>query len=226
MKTLAIDTSTSFLSLACLDDERTVSMLHEDAGTKHSEIITAKIKKLAKDAGWTMKDIDLIAFGLGPGSFTGLRIGAATVKGMAMALGCGVAGVPTLDAVAMRVPSGDGSVAPIIDAHKGKVYSCFYERTSEGYLRRKTDYLLSDVRDLERFVTGKTVFFANGLDKYRNVIEKWAKAEIAEGVDWFPRADDIGRMALSLVSAQALPPQDLEPMYLYAKECNVLGHNL
>ena len=222
MKILAIDTSTEFLSVACLEDRKTVCCEHERVGIKHSEILVSRIRDMLKQAQWDIVNVDLIAFGSGPGSFTGLRIGASTVKGFALVSGTKLVGVPTLDAIAERGPAGKGLVIPVLDAHKGKVYSCVYEKNVSGELERKTDYLLCDVEKLRTYVTGKAVFFGSGLDKYGKELEKWPMAEIEGALDWYPRAEDIGRMGLELSQVGTVSPDNLEPMYLYPKECNVL----
>ena len=97
MKVLAFDTSTKYLSVACLEDEEVKSSYHEDAGIRHSEILTSTIKDMLDEANWKASDIELVCVGLGPGSFTGLRIGIATVKGLSAVLGNKVIGVPTMD---------------------------------------------------------------------------------------------------------------------------------
>ncbi len=221
MRILALETSTEFLSLACLEDTKTVSMLHEKAGMKHSEIIVSRISDVLKQAEWDLKDVELIALGIGPGSFTGLRIGASTVKAFALALGTKLAQVPTMDAIGRRGPLGDGLIVPVLDAHKGKVYSCVYERKAD-VLERKTDYLLCGVAELRTYITRETVFLGNGLDKYGKDIEKWPMARTENSLDWYPRAEDIGKIALEFLPAMTVSPDSLEPMYLYPKECNVL----
>lgn len=222
MKVLALDTSTDFISLACLENNTLVSEIHEEAGMKHSQILVSEIDGMLKALNWTIRDIDLIAAGIGPGSFTGLRIGVTTVKGIALVLGTAIAGISTMDAVAMRAPSGKGLIVPVLDAHKGKVYTCVYEKTCDGKLKRKTEELLCDVGELKTFVKEKAFFFGSGLKKYGDEIKNWKFAELDNTWDWFPRAADIGKIAIELKDKATLRPEALEPMYLYPKECNVV----
>ena len=222
MRILALETSTEFLSLACLDNGDVAAEIHERAGMKHSEILVPRIKDILEKAGWSVHDIDLLAIGVGPGSFTGLRIGVSTVKGLSLVIRARIFAVPSLDAIAMRAPEGKELIVPVLDAHKGKVYTCVYKRSRSGKPEKKTEYMLCRVESLKDKITERSVIFGSGIDKYRSEFEKWPMAEIKDNVDWFPRAADIGRIALCLSPEAEIPAGDLEPMYLYSKECNVL----
>ena len=81
MKILSFDTSTKFLTIALLEDEAVKAEFHEDVGIRHSEILVSTIKDMLGKLEWKMEDIELMCVGLGPGSFTGIRIAVATVKG-------------------------------------------------------------------------------------------------------------------------------------------------
>jgi tRNA threonylcarbamoyladenosine biosynthesis protein TsaB len=139
-----------------------------------------------------------------------------------LVLGVKLVGVPSMDAIAERKSSFQGLVVPILDAHKGNVYSCIYEKDVSGKMRRKTDYLLIKVGELLDIVKGKAVFYGNGLKKYRGEIEKCPLGKIDETSDWHPRAEDIGRIGYELADSLTVLPEDLEPMYLYPRECNVI----
>jgi tRNA threonylcarbamoyladenosine biosynthesis protein TsaB len=222
MRILALDTSTEFLSLACLDGGDVAAEIHERAGIKHSEILVPRIKDILEKAGWSVHDVELIAMGIGPGSFTGLRIGVSAVKGLSLVTRARTLAVPSIDAIAMRAPEGKESIVPVLDAHKGKVYACVYERSLSGITEKKTEYMLCNVESIKDRITERSVFFGSGIDKYRSELERWPMAEIKDNVDWFPRATDVGRIALRLSPEARIPAGDLEPMYLYSKECNVL----
>ncbi|MFA6635963.1 MAG: tRNA (adenosine(37)-N6)-threonylcarbamoyltransferase complex dimerization subunit type 1 TsaB [Candidatus Omnitrophota bacterium] len=222
MKILAFDTSTEFLSLACLDNGDVAAEIHERAGIKHSEILVPRIKDILEKAGWSIHDIELLAIGVGPGSFTGLRIGVSTVKGLSLVIRPRIVAVSSLDAIAMRAPEGKELIVPVLDAHKGKVYACVYERSRVGGPEKRTEYMLCNVESIKDKITEEAVVFGSAIDKYRSELQKWPMARIMDNVDWFPRAVDIGRTALRLSSEAEIPAGDLEPMYLYSKECNIL----
>ena len=121
MKILAFDTSTKFLSVACLEGEELKAEFHEDVGIGHSEMLVPTFKDLLRKLDWKIIDVGLVCVGLGPGSFTGLRIAAATVKGLAAVIETKLVGVPSMDAMVLNFPTGEKNVATLLDARKGKV---------------------------------------------------------------------------------------------------------
>ena len=122
MRILALETSTLAGSAALLEGGRIVGESLLDVALTHSERLMAMVDRLIQDSGWRATDLEALAVSTGPGSFTGLRIGIATAKGLALALGVPVAPVPTLDALAWNLPFADALVCPLLDARKGEVY--------------------------------------------------------------------------------------------------------
>ncbi len=116
MRVLAVETSTLSGGAALLDGERIVGEYTLDVRITHSERLMAAIDQLLTDAGWTARDLEGLAVSVGPGSFTGLRVGLSTVKGLALALSIPVAAVPTLDAMAAMLPFASLPVCPVLDA--------------------------------------------------------------------------------------------------------------
>ncbi len=220
MRILAFDTSTKFLSVALLEDERKVSEFHEEAGIRHSEILITTIKNMLEGSGWEAKDIDLVCVGIGPGSFTGLRIAVATAKGLAAVLRNKVSGIPTMDAMIMNLPPNKTLMAPLLDARKAKVYSCIYDRSGEEP-ERITEYLLVTIEELLDGLKRETIFFGDAVIKYKEVLDKHPLARYIDNCDWYPRAVQIGRMALRRLGSGTDTPESLEPLYLHAKECNI-----
>ena len=161
---LAIDTSGNTASAALMNDyivmaESSVTLTDLRGGgpsgrKTHSETLMPMIEHLFKITGLSLNKIDLIACTCGPGSFTGLRIGAATAKGIAFAINKPLIAVPTLDALAYTVdknlPTGTW-VVPLMDARRGQVYSAFYQ---DG--KRVSDYLAEDVNDVMEILKAKT----------------------------------------------------------------------
>lgn len=123
MRILALDTSTEYLSLALLlDNELITEDIH--AGQTHSQLILPKIGEMLSNAGTTLQDLDGIAFGAGPGSFTGLRIGCGVVQGLAFGADLPVAPISTLLAIAYG--SNAAKVIACLDARMGEVYHAAY----------------------------------------------------------------------------------------------------
>jgi len=125
MKVLALDTSTEYCSVALWQDgvvaERSVL-----AGQKHSEILIGMLDALLKEAGIRIKQLDGIAFGKGPGSFTGVRIACGAAQGLALGVNLPVSGVCTLEALAEA--SGKPRVIAALDARMGEIYHAAYEK--------------------------------------------------------------------------------------------------
>ena len=135
MKILAIDTSTDYLSLAVLDNGKVLAKFHQKTSMRHSILLVPTIDKMLKRARLKVKDIDCFAISIGPGSFTGLRIGVTVIKGLAYALKKPVVAVPTLDVIAWNAQNFKGMICPVLDARKNKVYACIY-RSDENAVKK------------------------------------------------------------------------------------------
>lgn len=217
MKILALDTSTTHLTIAVLDGENTLSSYHEKVDRNHSSLLVPMIDATLVKAKLAFRDIDVIAVGVGPGSFTGLRIGITTVKGLALSSGKPIVAVPTFDAIARNVAGYEGVICPVLDARKNKVYGCFY-RQGQGGIERLSDYLLVPAVELVKMSEqhGNVYFLGDGV----KIIDRPEN----EAFDWYPRAEVIGRLAIDqIINKKFITPADLEPMYLYSKECDITG---
>ena len=133
--TLAIDTSTSFLSIA-LEYQGEVRLFHENVGTKQSEQILPQIERLFKEAGITAADLGYIVYAQGPGAFTGLRIGAAVAQGLATPFDTPMIGIPCLDAAASLLPP-SSCVLAATDARMGEVFYAWFNTQTQ---QRLSDY--------------------------------------------------------------------------------------
>jgi len=134
MNLLAIDTSTDFCSIAASRGEALFSR-HERAGQRQAETILGMIEAVLAEARIALAQIDGIAYGEGPGSFTGLRIAAGVTQGLALARGIGVIGVGSLLALSEEAGSdaASGRVIACLDAHMGEVYHAAYRRAGAGW---------------------------------------------------------------------------------------------
>lgn len=222
MKILSFDTSTKFLTIALLEDEAVKAEFHEDVGIRHSEILVSTIKDMLGKLEWKMEDIELMCVGLGPGSFTGIRIAVATVKGFAAVLNNKIIGVPSMDAMIMNFPSGKSFAAPLLDARKEKVYTCIYDCRQDQPIRT-TDYSLTTIDDLLGSLKEEVVFFGDGTEKYEEKLKEYSLAGYDKDVDWYPKASRIGQIGFKRSKHVTDNPETIEPMYLHAKECNITG---
>jgi tRNA threonylcarbamoyladenosine biosynthesis protein TsaB len=166
MKALALDTATPIGTLALVDQGR--ELLAESrlpAGEPHSKRLMPEISRMFFQAGMSINDVDLIAVGLGPGSFTGLRIGMAAAKGLALASGKPLVGVGTLDTLARSFRGAhDGPICVVIDARKNQLYAAFFCDTPKGCERagEERTYTTDSLIDA---VKGPTLFLGPGLER-------------------------------------------------------------
>jgi tRNA threonylcarbamoyladenosine biosynthesis protein TsaB len=172
MKVLGIDTSTSCGSVGLIDDGEIISDYLLNIPVTHSERLLGAVEFVLREAHCPIENIDGWAISLGPGSFTGLRIGVSTVKGLAYATGKPVAGVSTLDVLASQIPPTSYLICPILDARKKEVYTAFY-RYQEGIsLQRKSDYQAIRPEDLVKNIKEPTIFLGEGLKTYGDFLQK------------------------------------------------------
>ena len=212
---LAIDTSTDYLSLALMRGPKIIARFHRRSHMRHSSLLIPMIGKILKKSGITPKSVDCFAVSIGPGSFTGLRIGVATVKGLAYALDKRIVMIPTLDVIARNVRNFEGVICPVLDARKNKVYAAFY-RSDDKDFKRISEYLLLSVNELMEKTAqyDKIVFLGDAL----HLIGKAASKKI----DWHPKADVVARLGAELYAEKKfVSAEDLEPMYLYSHECDI-----
>jgi len=163
MRVLAVETSTLSGGAALLDGARVVGEYTLDVRVTHSERLMAAIDQLLSDAGWTARDLEGLAVTVGPGSFTGLRVGLSTVKGLALALAIPVAAVPTLDAMAAMLPYAALPVCPVLDARKREVYASLYRWDGRG-MRRQWEYLALAPDDLARRLDEPVIVLGDGAE--------------------------------------------------------------
>lgn len=163
MRVLALETSTLAGGVALVDGERLVAEYVLDVSVTHSERLMAAVDRVLGDARWAPRDLEGLAVSIGPGSFTGLRIGVSTVKGLAVALGIPIAAVPTLDAMAAAVPWARWPVCPVLQARRDEVYVSLYRHDGDG-LRREWEYLALSAGELATRFTEPTLLIGDGAD--------------------------------------------------------------
>lgn len=178
MKVLGIESSAGIASVAITDNGRILSEFTTDSGNTHSATLLPMIESSLKVVGMNISDIDLFALSAGPGSFTGLRIGAATVKGLALAGNAPCVGVSSLEAMAENLRGLPGVVCPVINARSARVYTALFETDGKGVPKRLTedDVLTLDELSplIERF-DGTPVYFTG--DAYDLAREKTNAAD-------------------------------------------------
>jgi tRNA threonylcarbamoyladenosine biosynthesis protein TsaB len=171
MKILGLDTATVCGSLGIIDDDEVVAEYALQSGESLSARLLPAIQTLLAEARLDLHEIDGIAVSLGPGSFTGLRVGLSAVKGLALAAAMAVAGIPTLDALAYNLPFSPYQICPLLDARKGQIYTALYKNRAGGFMEQVTPYqVLSPAALIEAIPHQETVFLGDGVEVCRKVI--------------------------------------------------------
>ncbi|MFH1624291.1 MAG: tRNA (adenosine(37)-N6)-threonylcarbamoyltransferase complex dimerization subunit type 1 TsaB [Pseudomonadota bacterium] len=198
MKVLAIETATMAGSVALVDGEELVSEYLLNIEATHSERLLLAIDCVTRDSKIPIGEVDGFAISLGPGSFTGLRIGTTTIKGLAFATNKPVVGIPTLDALAENLPFTDYLVCPLLDARKKEVYTALYKRDAENKLRKLTSDLALSPVDLLKRIREKVVFLGDGVKVYHKLIkEELGDLALFSPLNLMvPRAANVARLSL------------------------------
>jgi len=220
MKILGIDTATPILALGIVDEEKVLSEIRFNAGQTHAQILLPNIEKILKDSSLQLEDLDGIAISIGPGSFTGLRIGLATAKGLCFASGKPLIAVPTLDALAYFNQSFPYPLVPILDAKKNEVYSAIYD-TRKGVLERVSDYWVLTIEKLVAKITEEVIFLGLGLEVFKERLKKLCgeKAHFLEGEKNLPSGTAVAFLGLEkLKRAEFENLEKVEPLYLRSSE--------
>lgn len=148
MLILAMDSTAVAASVALLDNGAPLAAFHLNNGNTHSETLLPMAESVLRCTGKTVNDIDLFAVSAGPGSFTGVRIGVATVKGLAFGKGKPCVGVSTLEALAENLVPTGGLLCPVMNARRGQVYNALFRLENGALTRLCPDRALS-VEELE-----------------------------------------------------------------------------
>ena len=143
MLILALDSTAQVGSVALCEDERLIAEYTLNTGHTHSETLLPMVESVLKIAGYTVDDVDLFVCTAGPGSFTGVRIGAATVKGMAFGKGKPCIGVSTPEALALNGVALDGILCPAMNARRQQVYNALFDCDGKALTRLCDDRALA-----------------------------------------------------------------------------------
>lgn len=180
MRTLAVDTSTKAQALALTDGATVVARRLTRVKTNHSESLLANIDDMLRQAAWKPGDLELVCVGLGPGTFTGLRVGLSTAKALARATGAALVGVDSLAATANPITAlFDGYVVSLVDARRGEVYLGVHHRTASGLACDHAAEAATParVRAVVEELEGPVVIAGGGLRAYPELLT-WQRSDI------------------------------------------------
>lgn len=222
MLTLALDTATGVCTVGLVQDGHVLAEYDISVGLTHSEGLMPQLDQMFSRTGIKKEEIDRIAVSIGPGSFTGLRIGLTAAEAMAYAWQCGICGVNTLQAMAYNIPVAGVVLAPVLDAQKGNYYTACYEWVN-GELRVVQPVEMADRETLLRQLQccGKPVLLMGEC-------EKLLKEDLPDGISVAPEQVRLPRassVALAAEKMETLTGEEifaLRPYYIRKSEAEEL----
>jgi len=227
---LGIETATKAGSAALVSESEIVAE-YLLVAKRHIEQILREIDQILIDAGRLLEECDGVAVSIGPGSFTGLRIGVSTAKTLAFAIQKPIFGISTLEAMACNLPFASGYLCPMIDARKGEVYTALYQWV-EGTLRAIISeravspmtmiHQVAMIHQLDR--SHRIIFMGNGSNLYEGMIlsEFGESAEFAPQHHNYPKASVVAGLGLNRLALQQFDRVEaLIPTYLRPSDAEV-----
>ncbi len=228
MRILGIDTATMISGIGVVQDGEVIADFRYDVKLTHSEVLLSYIEKLLKKLRLKLKHLDGFSVSIGPGSFTGLRIGLATVKGLGFASGKPVASIPTLDALAFLSRGCRYPLVPLLDAKKKQVYATVYD-TQDNEIKRKTSYFVVDPSELIQKIPSEVAFTGPGIKVCQSELKKLMgkKAHFLRGEKTLPSGAAVAYMGWEkLKQGEKEDLFLLEPIYVRKSEAELKFRNV
>jgi len=226
MRLLAIETATAAQSVALFEEDRLLAEISCEAKAHRGGLLLPAVDRLLKQAGLAAKDLDAVAVSVGPGSFTGLRVGLATAKGLALGAGAMLVGVPTLDVLAEGYPVPDVTICALLDARRGEVFMALFRRKKTQLERLSPDAVLTPeaVESVLALVESPVHLIGDGTLRYRERFEAMLGDRVCmteAGLHAVPSAAVTGRVGLRQLAGGKRPGAVVEPVYLRRAEAEV-----
>lgn len=221
---LALETTGMCGSVAVVADGVCIGELSLQSKVTHSRRLLNAIDFLFEQVECDWDGVSGIAVSIGPGSFTGIRIGLSTAKGLAMATGKPLLGIATLDALAGQFAHLDKPLCVVLDARKKEVYGAFYECCGDGSVRRTSDYLVMPPEQLAERISVPTVMAGDGAALYHELFTELLGDRFlpVDGCCCFPRAASVARLAWDGWHRQEfVEPALLAPLYIRASDAEL-----
>ena len=221
---LGIESSTVQVGAAIGGHEGVLAQAHSARGKRHAENLTPMIDFIRRQARVDLRDISCVAVDLGPGLFTGLRVGVASAKALAQALRVPMIGVPSLDLLAFPVRFSTRLIAAAIDARRGELFYAFYRQVPGG-VQRLSEPQLGSPDDLgsEIVASGEDcLLVGDGAVRYSGQFEMLTKIELADSGLSYPSASSLVQLAhAKALREEWVKPWELEPLYLRPPDAEI-----
>ncbi|HLG21927.1 MAG TPA: tRNA (adenosine(37)-N6)-threonylcarbamoyltransferase complex dimerization subunit type 1 TsaB [Candidatus Manganitrophaceae bacterium] len=230
-KILGIETATLAGGVALMDEARLIAEYRLHVEVRYSERLLTAIDHLLKESRVALADLDGIAVSVGPGSFTGLRVGLATAKGLAMGAGKPLLTIPTLEAMAAGFRHAHPLIAPVLHARRDEVYWALFDHRSETLIRLHPDAASSPQQALEEIGRWdeEILFVGEGALRHRDLIleRRGKRALFPSRSTQFPSAANVAELGLSrLLRGETTAPEEAAPIYLRESQAELKWRGL
>ena len=223
MYILGIETATKTGGVAIVSEAGVLAEYTLNIEVTHSERLMSTVDRVLADTGLAMSNIDGFGVSIGPGSFTGLRIGLSTVKGLAFTTGKPVAAVPTLKALAWNMPYAIYPVCPLLDAKKKEVYAALYQYEGADLIQKLPE-AVAPLSKLADRISEDVVFTGEGARLFTAEIRKFfgSRAHFAPLAAAVPSAASVAEIALGmLIDGRGTGLESLSPLYIRRPEAEL-----
>jgi len=221
---LGIETSTEQVGCAIGGVEGVLASFHAARGRRHTETLAPAIDFIREQAQVSLSQVHVVAVGIGPGLFTGLRVGIATAKAIAMALRVPMVGLSGLDLLAYQVRQSPRLIVPVIDAKRGEVFTAAY-RHVQGGVQRMSDYDVMAPHDLASDLLARgddCLLVGDGALRYAELFEDNDRIEVGTVAYAYPSAAALVELAQPrAVREEFVQPSEIEPMYLRKADADI-----
>ena len=224
MLALALDTATPRVSVALGRDGHVLGDLSLDGGRRHAEQLAPAIEYLCREVEVDLHQLAFVAVGLGPGLFTGLRVGVTTARMIAQVLRIPMVGVPTLDLIAYPLRFTNRTVVSVVDARRNEVFFACY-RPVPGGVQRITDYDVTTAGGLAGELEARgddTLLAGDGALRYETELGALDRVELAGPGAAPPSAAALVELATARYEREEFsPPADVHPLYLRRSDAEI-----
>ncbi len=222
MKVLAVETATSWQSVAILEQDRVLARQDQDATGTQAKLLLPAVDGLLKATGLRLRDLDGLACSIGPGSFTGIRVGVATCLGLRAATDLPLALVPTLEALAWTVQDSELPLCPILISRKGEVYWAIF-RWTEGRLERILSERAGSPEALARSLTEPTMCLGDGWTSMEPDVRTVLYRSLTITVEPPPKpsAVAVGMLGLEKLRQGDVAGESVAPLYVQRAEAEL-----
>ena len=222
MLILGIETATERVSVAIGGHEGVIGLFEVTKGRRHAETLVPAIDFVCKQAGIELAEVSVVAVDVGPGLFTGMRVGLSAAKAIAQALSVPMIGISSLDLLAFPCRHADRVVVPVIDARKGEVFYAMYRQVPGG-IQQVAEPAVGPVEDLVADLMARSqdvLVVGDGAVRYRDEILEGFHCEM--GGDAHPSAGQLVQLAHArALREEWVQPRDIEPVYLRAPDAKI-----